>query len=128
MHTVSRMIATSVCAFAAGAGSEKKKGGGLSFIQFPTLTATVFRPDGNRGVLTVEAGIDVPDEKLHDRADLSQPRLRAAYVEFLQMYAGGLPPGAPPNADYIAQQLQAQTNRVLGQPGAKLLIGTILIN
>ena len=88
----------------------------------------MFRPDGRRGVLTVEAGIDVPDERLRDRASISQPRLRAAYVQFLEIYAGGLPPGAPPNADYVAQQLQLQTNKVLGQPGAKLLIGTILIN
>jgi hypothetical protein len=115
-------------ALAAREVVEKKKGGGLSYIQFQTLTATIFRPDGHRGVLTVEAGIDVADEKLRDRANISQPRLRAAYVQFLQIYAAGLPPGAPPNADYVAQQLQLQTNRVLGQPGARLLVGTILIN
>jgi hypothetical protein len=92
------------------------------------LTATVFRPDGRRGVLTVEAGVDVPDAALRDRANLSQPRLRAAYVQFLESYAGGLAPGAPPDADYISSQLQNQTNLVLGRPGARLLLGSILIN
>jgi hypothetical protein len=76
----------------------------------------------------VEAGIDVPDAGLRNRASLSQPRLRAAYVQFLQTYAGGLSPGAPPDADYVARALQTQTNQVLGQPGARLLLGTILIN
>lgn len=115
-------------ALAAPQPGEKKKGGGLSYIQFDTLTATVFRPDGSRGVLTVEAGVDVPDAGLRSLASLSQPRLRAAYVELLETYAGSLSPGAPPDADYIAQQMQAATNRVLGRPGARLLLGTILIN
>ena len=117
-----------LAASAAPETGPKKKGGGNSFIQFETLTATVFRADGRRGVLTVEAGIDVPDAGLRNRASLSQPRLRAAYVQFLQTYAGGLAPGAPPDADYIARALQAQTNQVLGRPGARLLLGTILIN
>jgi hypothetical protein len=117
-----------LAATAAPPAGEKKKGGGISFIQFQPLTATIFRPDGRRGVMTVEAGVDVPDGGLRARADISQPRLRAAYVQFLQTYAGGLSPGAPPDADYIARSLQTQTNEVLGRPGARLLIGTILIN
>jgi flagellar basal body-associated protein FliL len=115
--------------FAAhGQANEKKKGGGISFVQFQTLTATVFRGDGRRGVLTVEAGVDVADAGLRARVNISQPLLRAAYIQFLQSYAGSLSPGAPPNADYLSQQLQQQTNMVLGRPGAKLLLGTILIN
>lgn len=120
--------ATPLAASAAASTEEKKKGGGITYIQFHTLTATVFRADGRRGVLTVEAGIDVADQALRDRANISQPRLRAAYVQFLETYAGSLAPGAPPDADYVARSLQQQTNNVLGRPGAKLLIGTILIN
>jgi hypothetical protein len=119
---------TPLHALAASAAGEKKKGGGVSYLQFETLTATVFRPDGSRGVLTVEAGVDVPDAALRNFATLSQPRLHAAYVSLLQAYAGGLAPGAPPDADYIARQMQLSTNRVLGRQGARLLIGTILIN
>lgn len=117
-----------LAARAAPQADEKKKGGGISYIQFRTLTATVFRADGRRGVLTVEAGVDIPDASLRARANISQPRLRAAYIQFLETYAGGLPPGSPPDADYIARALQAQTNQVLRQPGARLLLGTILIN
>ncbi|HEX4197898.1 MAG TPA: Tat pathway signal protein [Caulobacteraceae bacterium] len=114
-------------ALAQGAG-EKKKGGGITYIQFPTLTATIFRGDGHRGVLTVEVGVDVPNSALRARTNLSMPRLRAAYVELLQSYVYSLGPGAPPDPDYLSVALQRQTDRVLGQPGAHLLLGAMLVN
>ncbi len=113
---------------AQAAGEAKKKGGGLNFIQFDTLTATVIRGDGRRGVMTVDLGIDVPNAGLHQRAVISGPRLRAAYVQMVQAYASGLGPGMAPNADYMAQVLQRQTDSVLGQPGAKFLLGAIMVN
>lgn len=123
------LIAATLLAPAAHAADAKKKGGGLSYIQLEPLTATILRADGRRGVLTVETGVDVPGNgALRARADISQPRLRAAYLVVLQAYASGLGPAVPPDADYIARQLQRETDRVLGQPGAKLLLGTILAN
>jgi hypothetical protein len=110
------------------AAEEKKKGGGLDFIQIPTMTATITKRDGRRGVLTVETGVDVPDHRLHDLAEASTPRLRAAYAQVLMTYAAQLSPGSPPNADYLSRELQRQTDLVLGKPGAKLLLGAILIN
>ncbi|HVN02190.1 MAG TPA: Tat pathway signal protein [Caulobacteraceae bacterium] len=108
--------------------SQRKKGGGASFIQLDTLTATIIRIDGRRGVMTVECGVDVPDAGLHARAAQSTPLLHAAFAEVVRTYAAGLPPGAPPNADYLSLQLQRQTDLTLGRPGAKLLLGAILVN
>ena len=130
------LVAGALLAFAAGdalaahgAEGEKKKGGGLSYIQFPALTASITRATGGRGVLTVELGLDVPkDNALHDRALASEPRLRDAYIRFLQLYASGLAPASPPNPDVIGEALQRSTDQVLGKPGAKLLLGTILVN
>ena len=107
---------------------EKKKGGGVDYIQIPTLTASLTRADGRKGVLTVETGVDVPDHKLHDLADSSTPRLRAAYATVVMTYAASLSPGSPPNADYLSRELQRQTDIVLGRPGARLLLGTMLVN
>lgn len=115
-------------AHASGGGAEKKKGGGASFIQLAMLTSTVVRGDGRRGVLTVETGLDIADGKLREAAQLAQPRLRAAFVQVLQTYATGLAPDSPPNPDVIGFQLQRATDRVLGKPGAKLLLGAILVN
>ena len=113
---------------AHAADSEKKKGGGITFMQLRTLTATVTRADGRRGVMTVEVGIDIPNSGLRARAEISEPRLQAAYVQMLQVYASGLGPGTPPDADYISRMLQRQTDTVLGAAGGRLLLGTILIN
>lgn len=126
------LLAAALAAVAAPAAArgatEKKKGGGLTFIQITSITATILRRTGRRGVLTMECGLDVPDDRLRARAEASQPRLRAAYAQLIRTYAAGLPTGAPPDADYLVRELQRETDRVLGRKGARFLIGTILVN
>jgi hypothetical protein len=112
----------------AARSEEKKKAGGASYIQINTLTGTTNKGGGRRGVLTVECGLDVPDDKLRELANQSLPRLRAAYVQVVQTYAAGLASGAPPSVDFIALALQRQTDVVLGRPGARLLLGAVLVN
>jgi hypothetical protein len=118
------LLAASV---ALAAPAEKKKGGGESFIQLPTLTATILRDDG-RGVLTVDIGLDIADGGLRQRATQSIPLLIDAYTRQMLIYAPSIPPGAPPNPDVISAELQRATDQTLGRPGAKLLLGTILEN
>ncbi len=113
---------------ALAAPVEKKKGGGDTFIQLPTLTATILRADGRRGVLTVDIGLDIPDGALRQRASASVPLLRDAYTRQMLVYTPSINPGAPPNPDIIAVYLQRATDQILGRPGAKLLLGTILEN
>lgn len=112
----------------ASEGGEKKKSGGGSYIAMQTLLGTTLNGRDRRGVLSVDCGLDVPDPTLHTRAEQSLPRLRAAFVQTIQAYAAGLPGGALPNADYIAATLQRQTDATLGRPGAKLLLGAIIVN
>ncbi|HVI31820.1 Tat pathway signal protein [Phenylobacterium sp.] len=107
---------------------EKKRAGGASYIVIQTLAATTNKGGGRRGVLTVECGLDVPDAALRGRVEQSLPRLRAAYYQTVQTYAAGLPPATAPNADFLAQNLQRQTDAIVGKPGAKLLLGAILVN
>ncbi|HEY3697066.1 hypothetical protein [Phenylobacterium sp.] len=108
--------------------AEKKKGGGASYIQIQALTATTNAAGGRRGVLTVETGVDIPDGGLRAFCEASLPRLRAAYVQVVQTYAAGLAPLTPPNADFLARELQRETDRVLGRRGARLLLGAILVS
>ncbi len=107
---------------------EKKKGGGESYIQIGAIIATTNVSGGSRGVLTVETGIDVPEAALRNKCEQVTPRLRAAFVQVIQIYAAGLSPGAVPNADFIGSILQRETDRVLGKKGARLLLGSIMIN
>ena len=83
---------------------------------------------GGRGVVTVESGVDIADDKLREYAEKALPRLRSAFNGFLQAYVQGLSPGTPVNADYLARELQRQTDTVLKKAGAKLLLGSILMN
>jgi hypothetical protein len=122
------LIAAAFPAVAAAEGPQKKKGGGLTYVQFDTLTATIIRPDGRRGVMTVDVGIDAPDAGVHNKVVLWQPRLRAAFVQWTVSYAASLSAGAPPNPDYIATALQHEVDRSLGVSGAKVLLGAILVN
>lgn len=115
-------------AVAAASGGEKKKGGGASYLPIKAVVATVMRRNGGRGVITLECGLDIADEGLRRRADESQPRLRAAYAGFVQSYAAGMPAAGVPDADYLSRELQRVTDRTLGKPGAKFLLGTILVN
>lgn len=113
---------------AAIRAEEKKKSGGGSYVPIQTLLGTTIRASGGRGVLSVDCGLDVPDAALRTRAEQSAPRLRAAYVQTIQAYAAGLASGSLPNADYLGQQLQRQTDAILGRPGARVLLGAIIVN
>lgn len=123
------VLAAPVLTAAAEKKDDKKKSENAGpYIPIQTLTATMIRPNGRRGVLTVQCGLDVPDAKLRAKTELYLPRLRAAYIQTLQTYASGMTPGLPPNGDVLAQALQRDTDRILAQKGARMLLGAMLIN
>jgi hypothetical protein len=105
----------------------KRRRGGMSYIPIYTLTANMARADGRRGVFSVEAGLDIHDPGLRARADAMTPVLRDAYASSLFVYAASLRPERVPDLDVLAARLQADTDRVLGRPGARLLLGTCLV-
>ncbi len=99
-----------------------------TWVRYPTITGMVARGDGSRGVLTVEAGVDVADPALNLRARQSQPRIRAVFNILVQREANVLLPGRVPNVERLAAQLQSATNIILGQRGAKLLLGSVVVS
>lgn len=126
--SLSAMMAALPAVALASGGEEKKKSGGGTYLPIQTLLGTTIRPNGRRGVLSVDCGLDIPDAALRARAEQSLPRLRAAYVQSIQSYAAGLSDGALPNPDYISQALQRQTDLILGRPGARILLGATIAN
>jgi hypothetical protein len=110
---------------AAGWAGDKTKG---TYLPIQALAATVTHAGGRHGAMTVDAGIDIPDPALRAYADAVQPRLRDAYAGVLDDYAGRLAPDSVPDIDYIARQLQIATDRVLGKPGGRLLVGGVMVN
>ena len=120
------LLFTASSAFASGA--PKKKGGGPGFTQFPMMSVFT-RSNGHRhGTLSLDMGLYSDDAKMVDRIKLYMPRLKDAYVRRLQAYAGELSASSLVDADYLATQLQAVTDQVLGKSGAKVLMGSILLN
>jgi hypothetical protein len=111
-------------AFAA----DKKKGGGETYLQLPTLTAAIIRADGRRGVLTVEAGLDARDPGLREQVELLEPRLRDAYASSMMIVGSHLRPGEPVDLEQLETRLQADTDRVVGRRGVRLLLGSTLVN
>jgi len=117
---------------AASLPAAAKAGGGSSapaaaYLRLPVTTASITRASGGRGVLTVESGIDAPAE-LSVRATQSLPRLRAAFSEVTQRMANETRAGAPPDVLRLSRELQAEVDRVMGRAGARVLLGTVMLN
>lgn len=113
---------------ALASSDAKKEEKAVTFFQLDPINAIVLRRDGRRGVMTVEAGMEVKDPELMKRAQASTPRLRAAFAQALTVYAAGLRGGMAPDIDYVARELQKAADRVLGKPGSKVLLGSAMIS
>ncbi|WP_297736130.1 hypothetical protein [uncultured Maricaulis sp.] len=100
-----------------------------TYMPLPPLTATVQANRRARGLLQIEAGLEISDSRLRHRVERYMPRLRNAYVSALSIYTGmHYSFGEVPDADRIAQILQEATDITLGQEGAEVLIGMIIIH
>ena len=121
------MLSWAVPAFAEE-GEGRKKEGGATFIPIHTMTANVARADGRRGVFTVEAGIDAPDPQVNKRAQAAMPLLVDAYADVVRVFAAALRPGQVPDLDYLEARMQSETDRILPVRGARVLLGTCLVN
>ncbi len=123
------LLAALLLSVAVSAQAEpKKRTGGDSYIVLPTLTASVFSEGGGRGVLTVEVGLDATDPAMHKRAVDSLPRLQDGYTQVLAIQGSAISPGRAPNVEALAVALQRETDRIVGRPGVKLLLGTVMVN
>ena len=124
----SLFLLAAVGATPALANEGKKAEKPVTYFQLDPINAVVLRRDGRRGVMTVEAGIAAKDPKLMARAQASTPRLRAAFSQVLMVYAAGLRGGIAPDMDHVGRELQKACDQVLGQPGAKVLMGSALLS
>lgn len=126
-------LAGGLLALAATASPAKAAGGGGApapkdaYVRLGTVTASVIRHDGRRGVMTVETGLDCPDPELNAQIALEGPRLRAAFNTVVQDAASRLLPGAVPDVDRLRHALQVATIRTLKKRGAVVLLGTVMV-
>jgi hypothetical protein len=133
MHRRLFLSALSLAALAAvpalaDEGEGRRKEGGATFIPIHTMTGNVVRADGRRGVFTVEAGIDAPDPGVNKSAVAHMPLLVDAYADEVRIFAGALRPGQVPDLDLLESRMQSATDRILRARGARVLLGTCLVN
>ncbi len=99
------------------------------YVPLDPLTATVHSDFRLRGILHIEAGLDIPDTRQRNRAAQMMPRLRDRYVSALAMYTGvNYRYGDVPDADRISELLQQATDDVLGAGQADVLLGMVIIH
>jgi flagellar basal body-associated protein FliL len=119
------VLTFALSATAANPAEKAAEGGGHkatsseSFIAFDPFYSTVLDGERARGLLMVEMGIDVPDEKLRERINLARPALRDAYVRSLSAYATtAVRLYRQPSLEDITNRMQAVTDQMLGKKGA----------
>lgn len=106
-----------------------KSGGSAAGGELPMslATATVMRSKGRRAIMSVESTLVIANSALLERARLSRPRLNAAFTEAVRVEASRLLPDAVPDLQALTHALQRATDRVLGQAGARVLLGTVMV-
>jgi flagellar basal body-associated protein FliL len=100
-----------------------------SWVMVDPFSVTVIQNDSIRGKVSVSFGMDVPDAELRERAELIMPRLQDAWLNRLNLYASTtVRPGKPANIDDVSQILQSTADQVLGKPGSKVLIASVIVD
>lgn len=143
------LLALFVCVLMASApvyasgGGEKKGGHGskakapkkqrpitslASWVMVDPFSVTVVQEDRIRGKVMVSFGMDVPDPELQAKAEMIMPRLQDAWLNALNMYAATtVRPEKPANIIEVSNILQSTADRVLGKPGSKVLIASVIV-
>jgi hypothetical protein len=73
-------------------------------------------------------GLDIPDAALRRRAQLNAPRLRDALRTALATYSTTFyRTRTAPDPTELTRQMQLAVNRVLGAPGARVLLANVIV-
>ncbi|MEZ5961734.1 MAG: hypothetical protein R3C30_15130 [Hyphomonadaceae bacterium] len=98
-----------------------------TYLPMPTLSAGVLQRNANQGTIVVDMGLDIPDAALRRRAQLNAPRIRDALRTALATYSSVYyRVRTAPSPDDLTRQMQTAVDRVLGAPGARVLLANIV--
>jgi flagellar basal body-associated protein FliL len=100
-----------------------------SWVMVDPFSVTVVQDDRVRGKVLVSFGMDVPDADLRAKAELLMPRLQDTWLSQLSHYAStAVRPSRAANIREVSLLLQRGADQVLGKPGSKVLLGSVIIN
>lgn len=92
------------------------------------LRASITRGNKVRGILAVDAGIDIPDAKLRKQTEATKPRLMSAMRDAVLAYASlSYTVGEPPDADLLKSRMQKAVDAQLGPGKAKVALASVIV-
>ena len=106
----------------------KRITGSENYVPTFGLRASITRGRDIHGVLTVDAGLDVPSDKMRKFVEGVRPRLMNSMREVVLNYASlSYPIGEKPDADLLALRLQKAVDAVLGKDQAKVALASVIV-
>ena len=97
-----------------------------SYVMIDPIYTSIMDGDRPLGLLMIGIGLDIPNAELRDRAVTNMPLLRDAYVRSMMAFSATyVRYWRQPDVAEIANRLQGVTDRVMGKPGAKLLLAQV---
>ncbi|WP_146190578.1 hypothetical protein [Marinicauda salina] len=117
---------------ASPAESEPGRGrvitGSEDYVPLDPIVAAVQADFALKGLLHIEVGLNADSPALRRRIEARMPRLRDAYTAAILSYTGlAYQYGDVPDAEQISAMLQRATDSTLGETGATVLLGMIII-
>lgn len=98
-----------------------------TYIPMPAFQAGVIQRNINQGTIVVDMGLDIPDAALRRRAQLNAPRVRDALRTAVANYSSIFyRVHTAPSPTELTRQMQEAVDRVLGAPGARVLLTNII--
>jgi hypothetical protein len=103
--------------------------GASSYVRMPALQTAVQSDRRMRGMLQVSLALDAPQGRTRRLIDDRAMWLRDAYAETLLLYGARMYRwGDVPDADMIGDLLQEDTDRLLGEGRARVVLDTVMIH
>lgn len=100
-----------------------------SYVRIPALQTSVQDGRRTRGMLQVRVALDAPARSTRRLIEEREVWLQDAYAESLLIYGGRMYQwGYLPDAELIADMLQQDTDRLLGEGRAQIVLDTVVIH
>lgn len=100
-----------------------------SYMRLPAIQTAVRSDRRMRGMLQVRLALDAPQSRTRRLIEDREMWLRDAYTETLLLYGARMYRwGQVPDADMISQLLQEDTDRLLGEGRAQVVLDTVVIH
>jgi hypothetical protein len=106
----------------------KRITGSENYVPTFGLRASISRGFRVEGMLSVDAGLDIPDAKVRRQAEAVRPRLMSAMRDAVLSYASlSYVVGDRPDADMLRLRIQKAVDGVLGKGAATVALASVMV-